>query len=79
MPVFVRSADRAAETHKWVDPRILTVPRLPGLVLDVIGHLIGERKGRLNSLEVIGKRIAYALANKEEQIVVGGRRPCDSA
>ena len=43
------------------------------MVLDAMGHLIGERKGRLNSLEMIGRRIACALANKEEQIVAGLR------
>ena len=42
------------------------------MVLDAIGRLIGDRKGRLNSLEVIGKRFAYALAREEERIVAGG-------
>ncbi len=44
------------------------------LVLDAIGRLIGNRKARLNSLEVIGKRLAYALAREEERIVARGLR-----
>ena len=42
------------------------------LVLDAIGRLIGDRKARLSSLEVIGKRLAYALAREEARIVAGG-------
>ncbi len=42
------------------------------LVVDAISHLIANRDGRLNSLEVIGRRIAYALATEQDRIVAGG-------
>lgn len=42
------------------------------LVMDAIRRLVHDRGGRLNSLEVIGTRVAYAVYEGQQRIVAGG-------